>query len=404
MSASFVPYGKQYIDDADVEAVVDALRHDYLTTGPAVGAFETAFAGAVGAREAVACNTGTAALHLAAIGLNLGPGDCVVVPAVTFLATANAPRATGAEIVFADVDPVTGLMRAQDLDDAIARAPKPPKAVFPVHLGGPCCDLAALSGVARRHGIDIVEDACHALGTSGSAEGRTFQIGDCRWSRMATFSTHPVKMLTTGEGGVVTTNDVGLAHRLRKMRNHGMTRDAADFVVPAQAFDDSDAPLRWYYEMNELGYNYRLTDIQCALGLSQLRKLDRFAARRRELVARYVRLLGEAAIPGVSAVRGDESLEIGWHLFRVSIDFASAGINRNVLMKRLADRGIGSQVHYIPLYRQPYYARRYGEMRLPGAERYYERTLSLPLYFGMSDADVGRVVTALADAMTGTSH
>jgi UDP-4-amino-4,6-dideoxy-N-acetyl-beta-L-altrosamine transaminase len=404
VSGSFVPYGKQYIDDADIKAVVDALKRDYLTTGPTVGEFEAAFADAVGASDAVACVNGTAALHLAALGLNLGPGDCVIVPAVTFLATANAPRSTGAEVVFADVDPVTGLMGAREFEEAVARAPAPPKAVFPVHLGGPCCDLAAISEIAGGKRIEIVEDACHALGTSGLFGNDRFRIGDCHWSRMATFSTHPVKMLTTGEGGIVTMNDRALAARLRLLRNHGMTREPGEFLVPEQAFAESNEPLRWYYEMKEIGHNYRLTDVQCALGLSQLRKLDRFVARRRELVDCYRRLLDEAAIPGVTAIVADERLDVGWHLFRVRIDFAKTGRSRNILMSRLAERGIGSQVHYTPIYRQPYYARRYGEMRLPGAESYYEGTLSLPLYFGMTDSDVHRVAAALSAVMNEAGH
>ena len=399
MSRHFVPYGKQYVDEADIAAVVDVLKSDYLTTGPMVDKFEAAFAETVGAGFAIACVNGTAALHLAAMGLALGPNEYAVVPAVTFLSTANAARFTGAEVIFADVDPVTGLMRPSDFLAAIARAPVRPKSVFPVHLGGPCCDMPAIRKIAEQYGVDIVEDACHSLGTTGRLDGANFRIGDCRWSAMAVFSTHPVKMLTTGEGGIVTTNDPLLASRIRLLRNHGMTRDVDELVVREQAFADGKVPFRWYYEMDDIGYNYRLTDLQCALGISQLKKLGRFVKRRRELVAKYARLLKEAAIPGVVLITADDRFEIGWHLFRVQIDFAKAGLDRQTLMTRMAQLGIGSQVHYMPLYRQPYYAKRYGTMRLPGAEAYYERTLSLPLYFEMADSDVDRVVATLSEAM-----
>ena len=395
MSGEFLPYGRQYVDDDDVDAVVDALKSDYLTTGPAVGTLERAFADVVGARHAVVCMNGTAALHLGAMVLDLQPGDGVVVPAVTFLATANAARYAGAEVVFADVDPQTGLMRPQDLEAAIALAPRHPKAVFPVHLGGPCCDLPGIAEVAKQHDLAVMEDACHALGTSGRLHGVDFRVGDCRWSKMTVFSAHPVKMFTMGEGGVITLSDDATAQRLRRLRNHGMTREADHFSFREQAFAPDGTANRWYYEMAELGYNYRATDLQCALGLSQLRKLGQFTARRRELVRRYDALLKAAALPGIAPVQGDARLTIGWHLFRIAIDFAAIQQDRQTFMRRLAERGVGSQVLYIPLYRQPYYRARYGEMRLPGAEAYYASTLALPLYFGMKDSDVDRVVAAL---------
>jgi UDP-4-amino-4,6-dideoxy-N-acetyl-beta-L-altrosamine transaminase len=400
VGTDFLHYGRQCIEEDDVRAVVAALKSDFLTTGPAVNALERAFAQQVGAQYAVACTNGTAALHLAALTLDLQPDDCVIVPAVTFLATANAIRFVGAEVVFSDVDPTTGLMRPADLEAAIRRSPKPPKAVFPVHIGGPCCDLAEIAHVAARCSLEVIEDACHALGTSGHLGGVSFRIGDCQWSRMAVFSGHAVKTIAMGEGGIITLNDEALARRLGRLRNHGMTREPIEFSIGSQAFADDGTANRWYYEMSELGYNYRATDLQCALGLSQLRKLDRFVARRRDLVRRYEALFREAGINGIGLIPANNDFVVGWHLFRIFVDFSALGCDRQTLMRRLSEHGVGSQVHYIPIYRQPYYRQRYGDIRLPGAEAYYAGILSLPLYIGMRDADVDRVVTALASSVS----
>lgn len=399
MTDDFLPYGQQYIDDEDILSVVDILKSPYLTTGPAVNRFELAFAEITGARQAVVCANGTAALHIGAMALDLEPGDVVVVPAVTFLATANAARYIGAEVVFADVDAATGLMMPEHLDAAIARAPKRPKAVFPVHLGGPCCDMPELARIAAGHGLQIMEDACHALGTTGDMGGRAFKAGDCAWSDLAIFSTHPVKMLTMGEGGVVTLNDDVRAERLRRLRSHGMTRELSQFTNKGLELASDGSANTWYYEMHEVGYNYRATDMQCALGLSQLRKMNKFVERRRALVARYRSALKQSGLASVSIPVPDSRLSVGWHLFRVSIDFKTVGKDRQQVMKALRSQGVGSQVLYIPLYHQPYYRDRYGTMSLPGAERYYERTLALPLFYSMKDSDVDRVVNALSAAL-----
>jgi len=374
-------YGRQSIDEDDIAAVAAVLRSDFLTTGPAVEAFEAAFAGHTGAAHAIACANGTAALHLAALALDLGPGDSVVVPTITFLATANAARYVGADVIFADVHPDTGLMRAEDFERALAAHPDARiKAVFPVHLAGRPAHPAEIAAVAARRGIAVVEDACHALGTSYALGNETVTVGDCRHAAMQTFSFHPVKTVATGEGGMVTTRDARLADRLRLMRNHGMARNP------------DGGP--WFYEMAEPGFNYRLSDIQCALGTSQLGKLDRFAARRRALAARYDRALAPLA-PHITPVHSAEGTAPVLHLYQVLIDFDAIGASRAAVMEALQRRGIGTQVHYIPVHTQPYYRQRYGDLALPGAGRFYERTLTLPLYPAMADADVDRVVTAL---------
>lgn len=392
----FLPYGHQFIDDDDVAAVSAALRSDHLTTGPAVEAFEAAFAVRVDAPFAVVCSSGTAGLHLAALALGLKEGEAVVVPTITFLATANAARYVGAEVIFADVDPANGLMTAETLAVALEHAGGlNARAVIPVHLGGQTAPMAEIAAIARRRGLAVIEDACHAVGTTyGADTGVAVAVGGCRHSDMAVFSLHPVKTVTMGEGGVVTTTDATTANRLRRLRSHGMTNQRTDLVNDHLAFDASGAVNPWYYEMSDIGFNYRATDIQCALGLSQLGKLERFIGRRRALAERYDRLLAPLA-PVVRPTRRVPGVTAAWHLYGVLIDFAAAGVTRSAVMTRLRDAGIGSQVHYIPVHEQPYYRRRYGRRRLPGAEAYYARALSLPLFPAMADGDVDRVVEAL---------
>lgn len=397
-AARFLPYGRQAVDDEDIAAVTAVLRGDWLTTGPAVEAFESAFARATGARHAVSCANGTAALHLATLALGLGPGDRALVPAMTFLATANAVRFTGAEVVFADVDPDSGLITPATIKAAATRLPPAErgsiKAVLPVHMAGQVCDMRSIAALAADKGWSVVEDACHALG--GAYDDRV-PVGGAD-AGMACFSFHPVKTITTGEGGVVTTASDALAERLARFRSHGMIRDAARFVDGAAAFDSGGAANPWYYEMPEPGYNYRLSDIHAALGLQQLRKLPTFVARRAAMVARYDELLAPLA-PRVRAIKRRPGARSAWHLYPVLIDFKAFGIERATVMRRLRERGIGSQVHYIPVHRQPYYRSRYGLADLPGADSYYARELSLPLFFGLADAEVERAAGALREVL-----
>ena len=380
-----LPYGRQTIDEDDIAAVAQALRGDFLTTGPTVEAFETAFAQKVGAQHAVACSNGTAALHLAMLALEVQEGEVVIAPSITFLATANCARFVGAEVVFADVDPQTGLMTPATLAEAMTRLEgRRLRAVLPVHLRGDTAELPALEALAKTAGAVLVEDAPHALGSTLKFGNSAEQVGDCAHSAMATFSFHPVKTIATGEGGMVTTNDSRLAERLRRLRSHGMIRPAGGDP--------------WWYEMPEIGFNYRLPDILCALGISQLAKLDSFAARRRALAARYEAALKPLAPLVVQASRPDWSDPV-LHLMVALIDFQAAGRTRREVVEALRARGVGTQVHYIPVHTQPYYRERYGERELPGASAWYERCLSLPLYPGMADDDVDRVVAALADVL-----
>lgn len=389
-----LPYGRQCIEDDDIEAVVDVLKSDYLTTGPAVQRFEESLSKAVDAPYAVACANGTAALHLAAMSIDLAPGDAVIVPAITFVATANVARFCGAEVVFADVDPGSGLVTPDCLERALASIDSElsPAAVIPVHLNGQSCDMEAISKLAGQHRLRVIEDACHAIGTI--IESNQTVVGDCRFSDAACFSFHPVKTVAMGEGGAVTTRDEAMAKRLSMLRNHGLTRDAADFENAELARNQSGDVNRWYYEMQSLGFNYRSSDINAALGEAQLRKLSRFVTRRRELAAHYDGLLAGLDLPirPVSRVPGQQP---GWHLYAVQVDYSSSMFDRESLMQRLADAGIYTQVHYIPVYRQPYYRKRYGEIALAGAEDYYKRVLALPLFPQMQLEDVEYVVEKL---------
>jgi len=380
-SPPFLPYGRQTIEDDDVAAVTAALRADFLTTGPTVEAFETAFKQKVGAEHAIAVANGTATLHLAMLALGVGEGDVCIAPSITFLATANCARYVGAEVMFADVDPHSGLMTPDTLAAALARCgDRPVKAILPVHLRGDVCDLPAMRAMASAAGAVLVEDAPHALGSIGTFGGVEHTVGDGAYSAFASFSFHPVKTLATGEGGMLTTNDADLAARARSLRGHGMVRPpGAD---------------PWWYEMPEIGFNYRIPDVLCALGLSQLAKLDRFVARRRALTALYVERL-EALSPRVRLATSPDYSNPALHLLTVLIDFDALGITRRMVVDGLKAHGVGTQVHYIPVHQQPYYAKRYGALDLPGAQAWYDRCLTLPLYPTMADSDVDRVVEAL---------
>jgi UDP-4-amino-4,6-dideoxy-N-acetyl-beta-L-altrosamine transaminase len=392
----FLPYGRQTVTDEDIAAVNRVLRSDFLTTGPEVAAFEGALAERVGADFAIAVSSGTAALHLAALALGLGPGDAVVVPSLTFVATANAARYVGADVVFADVDPNTGLMGPAQLEAALARAkPGTVRAVFPVHLNGQPCDMASLHDIASDHGLPIVEDACHALGGTIGEQA----VGSGLFSAMTMFSFHPVKLLAMGEGGALTTNDAEIAAKLRNLRNHGLVTAPDRFVRDDAAFDEHGAAHPWYYEMHEPGFNYRASDIHCALGHSQLNRIDQTVARRAALAKLYDAALLDLD-PVLQPVQQVGWGKSGWHLYPVLINFATAKLNRDELMRALREREIGTQVHYIPVHRQPYYANLYGESPLPGADHYYTHCLSLPLFPAMADGDVERVSDALHELMS----
>ncbi|MCC6597458.1 MAG: UDP-4-amino-4,6-dideoxy-N-acetyl-beta-L-altrosamine transaminase [Alphaproteobacteria bacterium] len=384
MTRYMIPYGRQCIEEDDIEAVAQVLRSDFLTTGPKIPEFEAALCALTGARHAVVCSNGTTALHLALIAAGIGPGDAAIVPSMTFLATANAVRYCGADVVFADVDADTGLMEAHHLERALARAKDLSlnvKAVLPVHLTGRCVDMRALKPLAERHNLKMIADCAHAV---GSAHHGT-PAGSGLYEDFATFSFHPVKTIAAGEGGAVTTNNAEHAAQMRIIRSHGM--------APAP----QNGP--WAYDMQELGYNYRMTDLQCALALSQLKKIDRFIQRRAEIVALYDRLFADLPSPFQRPALCCTDCVPAWHLYAPRIDFTALGMSRADFVLRLREKGVGTQVHYIPVHTQPYYKNLYGDIALPGANQYYERTLSLPLFPLMRDEDAEYVVQTIKDVI-----
>jgi perosamine synthetase len=371
-----VPYGRQWIDEDDIAAVVAVLRSDWLTTGPKVGEFEEVFAQAVRVRYAVAVSNGTAALHAAMFALGIGPGDEVIVPAMTFAATANCVVFQGGRPVFADVDKETLL-----LDPATVEAQITPKtkAIIAVDYTGHPCDYDTLGRLAARHGLALVADACHSLG--GSYKGRP--VGSL--ALLNTFSLHPVKHITTGEGGVITTNDEMLAQRMRQFRNHGITIDHRQREQVGS----------WFYEMVDLGFNYRLTDFQCALGISQLRKLPGWITRRREIARRYDQAFSE--IPGIHPLTVRPEVGHAYHLYVVCLDQQKLGQERGAIFQALRVQGIGVNVHYIPVHLQPFYRQQFGTDSglCPVAEAAYEQLLTLPLFPHMTDEDVDYVIAAV---------
>ncbi len=392
----FLPYARQAVDADDVAAVTAALTSDWLTTGPEVARFEAALTETLGAPSAVVCNSGTAALHIAYGALGVGRGDAVIVPAITFVATANAARFLGAQPVFADVDADTGLMTPATAEAALAEARSAgwtPRIVVPVHLAGQVADPPGFAALADRHGLQVVEDACHAIGTVyRDAEGGVHRVGDCAHSHMASFSFHPAKTIAMGEGGVVMTADREAADRMRRLRSHGL-RGGITPPDPAGTERGSAAG----YTLDEIGHNYRAPDILCALGRSQLAKLDRFVGERRRLEALYRQQLKDLA-PAVRPVPLVAGGTPAWHLQVVLIDVDRIGVDRDTVMQRLSGAGVGSQIHYIPVPWQPPYRQALDRSAFPGATRYFRRTLSLPLYVGLSDGDVARVVDALGVA------
>jgi len=383
------PYSRPDVTPDDIAAIAKAAGGQFLTQGPAVEAFEKALSARLGGREAVVCNSGTAALHLIYMALGLSPAAGLLTTPLTFLATASAARMCGAPVGFADADSATGLMTPETLAAAFAAATFPVKAVAVVHLGGRVADMAGLAAVAARHGAVLVEDACHAPGASYMAGGARHSVGACAHSAAAAFSFHAIKHVTMGEGGAVLTNEPALARRMRMLRSHGMVRDAADWLDPPEP----NAP--WYYEMHEIGWNYRADELACTLGLSQLARLDAGLERRRELVVAYQDLLGNVDGLCLPEIPADPAAH-AWHLYAVAVDFARLGRTRGQVMRDLAAHGIGTQVHYIPLSHQPYY-RPFATRKLPGAETYYARTLSLPLYPALTHDDQ----RAIADALRG---
>ncbi|MBL8320517.1 MAG: UDP-4-amino-4,6-dideoxy-N-acetyl-beta-L-altrosamine transaminase [Burkholderiaceae bacterium] len=389
MSTATIPYGHQSISDDDVAAVVAVLRSDFLTQGPVGPRFEAAIAQACGAAHGVAVNSATAALHVACLALDVGPGSLVWTSPNTFLASANCARYCGAGIDFVDIDPHSHNLCPQALRtklEAARAAGRPlPDVVIPVHFAGQPCEMAAIHALGQEFGFRIIEDASHAIG----ARFGDSRIGDCRYSDIVVFSFHPVKIITTAEGGMALTQDAKLARRMGRLRSHGMTRDPAEMVAPTHG--------AWYYEQIELGFNYRMTELQAALGLSQLQRLEPWIERRHRLADTYDREL--AALPlQLPQRRADRFSAL--HLYVVLVD-DGAPLDRAALFARMREAGVGVNVHYIPVHLQPDYRRLgFAAGDFPRAEAYYQRAISLPMYAALTDPDQQRVINLLRAALT----
>lgn len=385
---AMIPYGRQDISEADIQAVVDVLRSDYLTQGPAVPAFEKSVADYCGTQHAIAVNSATSALHIACLALGVDKGDIVWTTPITFVASANCALYCGAQVDFVDIDSRTYNMSVERLAEKLAQAEvagKLPKVVIPVHLCGQPCDMAAIHVLSQRYGFKIIEDASHAIG----GKYRNEPIGNCRYSDVTIFSFHPVKIITTGEGGMALTNDAKLAKHMQLLRSHGITRDADEMTHAP------DGP--WYYQQIGLGFNYRMTDIQAALGLSQMQRLDDFVAARHAIANRYDRLLTDLPL---STPWQHEYSYSGLHLYVIRLQLGKLGKSHRQVFESLRVAGIGVNLHYIPVHRQPYYERMgFKAGYCPEAEQYYAEAISLPMYPGLTEVQQLRVVDALSKVL-----
>lgn len=381
-------YGRQSIDTADIQSVVDVLNSDFLTQGPVLEQFEKKVAQYCGAKYAVAVTNATSALHIACRAAGLGKGDVLWTSPITFTASANCGRYCGADVDFVDIDAATYNMSPDELEQKLQQAKakgRLPKVVVPVHLAGQSCDMRRIQELSVEYGFTILEDASHAIG----ADYLDTKVGSCAYSDMAVFSFHPVKIITTGEGGMVLTNNEVLYKKLCLYRSHGITRDAALMT------HEADGP--WYYQQIDLGYNYRMTELQAALGFSQMDKLDEFVARRRYLVSRYDELLQDLPMITPHVLEGANP---SWHLYMVRVDFSKLQMNKVQLFAEMKKRGVVLNLHYIPVHTQPYYQDLgFKQGDFPQSEKYYEEIFTLPLYYGLTDEQQDDVVAALQDCL-----
>lgn len=383
MSNSIIPYGRQSIREEDIQAVVEVLRSDLITQGPVSVQFEKAIADYCGARYAVAVSNGTAALHLAAMAARFGFGDELITSPMTFVASSNCALYCGAVPVFADIDAKTYCIDVEHIRLKINAATR---GIIPVHFAGQPCRMAEISALAKEHSLTVIEDAAHAIGAEYDVDGKTFKVGSCAHSDMTIFSFHPVKHITCGEGGAITTNNPELYAKLQRLRAHGITKNPDEMEIDGGP---------WYYEMHELGYNFRITDFQCALGMSQLKKLDNFVARRRDIVAAYNLAFGAES----ELITPFEGVDVrsSYHLYVVQF----RTLDRLTVFNALREKGIGVNVHYIPVHMQPYYRKNLGYKSgdYHEAETYYSRVVTLPVYPDMTDEMVDRVIMSVCDTV-----
>ena len=376
-------YGKQFLDLSDIWQVIKTLRCDFLTQGPKVAEFENAICKYTGAKYAVAVSNATAGLHIAMMALDVGSNDEIITSPITFLASANCALYVGASPKFVDIDSSTACIDVKKLEQAITQKTK---VIIPVHFAGQSCDMKAIKAIADKHNLFVVEDSAHAIGSDYLSK----KVGCCEFSDMSIFSFHPVKNMTTGEGGAITTNNEKLYKKLLLLRSHGMTKDQ-------QILTKNDGP--WYYEMHEFGFNYRLTDIQASLGISQLKKIEKFKKRRREIVEFYKKSFEKDE--RFSFLEEKDYANSCFHLFPLLINFDKIKISKKDLFLKLQENGLHLQVHYVPVHLQPFYKSKFGfkEGDFPNAEEYYKKTISLPVYYGLNDYDL-RIVVKIIKQLT----
>ena len=379
-------YGKQSIDENDIDAVVEVLKSDFLTQGPAIEKFEKCVAEYCGAKYAVAVTSATAALHISCLSAGLGKDDILWTSPITFTASANCGRYCSADVDFVDIDPSTYNMSIAELEKKLQAAEIKPRVVVPVHLAGQSCEMDKIYKLSQKYGFKVIEDASHAIG----ADYKETKVGCCKYSDMTVFSFHPVKIVTTGEGGMVLTNDKDLYEKLVLYRSHGITRD------PKLMTGTADGP--WYYQQIDLGFNYRMTDMQAALGYSQMQKVNEFVSKRRYLAKRYNELLKN--INGIQLPDQNEDTKSSWHLYVVRVDFSKISKTKNQIFAEMKEKGICLNLHYIPVHTQPYYENlgfKGGDF--PNSEKYYEEAFTLPLYYSLTDEQQDHIVKSLVEVL-----
>lgn len=397
MKKRFLPYSRQNIDKLDIKKIINVLKSDFITQGPNIIDFEKDFAKYVGAKYAVACATGTAALHLSCLALGINKKSNVLTSAVTFVASANCAEFIGANVDFVDIDNRTYCMSTSELEKKLKK--KKIDLVIPVHLCGHSSEMEEIYKLKKKYKFHIIEDSCHALG----GKYNNFKVGSCKYSDISTFSFHPVKPITTAEGGMITTNNEKIYQKLLLFRTHGIHKNPFNFKNKSLAFDDRKEPNRWYYEMDALGYNYRITDLQAALGKSQLKRINLFTNERNKISKIYNKNLKN--IKNLKTPYQSKNVKHAYHLYTLLINFKKMKLTKNQLMKYLSENGIGTQVLYIPVFLQPYYRRKYNykAKKFPVSMEYYEKALSIPIFYGLKKSEQLFVIKTLKNILASDS-
>jgi UDP-4-amino-4,6-dideoxy-N-acetyl-beta-L-altrosamine transaminase len=394
MKSRYLPYGSQYIDSIDRDKILKVLKSDFITQGPEIKRFENKFAKFVGSKYAVACSSGTAALHMSCLALNINTKSKILTSAVTFVASANCAEYLGAKVDFVDIDKKTFCISTSELEKKLKK--QKIDLVIPVHLSGHSSNMSEIYRLKKKYKFHIIEDSCHALG----GKYKNFKVGSCKFSDICTFSFHPVKPITTGEGGMITTNNKKIYEKLLLYRTHGINKDNQFFENRLLAFDKNNQLNKWYYEMNLLGFNYRMTDIQAALGISQLTKINIFTKKRNQIAKTYNKSLNN--VENLKIPFESKNIIHTYHLYTILIDFKKINLTKNRFMKYLHENGIGSQVLYIPVFLQPYYKRKYNykPSEFPVSMKYYEQALSIPIFYSLTFKEQVKVIKKIKKILT----